>query len=162
MAKIADLTTATTVQETVQAETNDYSKFRALFSAPRFSLPDRTPRKSKNGGVPVLNVDYNVGPFEIRAALWENEDWNDKEGVFDVSYSMSFPRNVTPIKGNAAAQAAAKDFRDSTEAEAYAFFEKTVQEREARAAKGDKAIGRIVVKRKPTETEAARISAASK
>jgi len=126
------------------------------FSNIRLSLPDMEPKPAKNGGIRRVNVDYTYGVFELQGALWENKTYNPETDLMDVSYSFSFPRYIAPIKGNAAAQAEANDFRLKARDEATAFYKACLSKQALAKANGEVASnlgGRLVESRPLTEAE---------
>src|SRR3990167_5101753 len=131
----------------------------SLFGEPKFSLPDRTPKKAKNGGIPIIRVEYLLGGvLNVETAIWENEDWNEREECFDLSYSMSFPRGIRTVQGDPEAQGLVTAFREKVVNEGMAFYDLAMEAKgKAGAAGAQVTPGRLVRQRKPTETEKARL-----
>lgn len=136
------------------------SKAHPLFSAVRFSLPDRTPRRAKNGGIPIIRVEYILaGMLQGETAVWENEEWDAREGCFVTTYSVSLPRGLRAIANDPISQAIVLEWREQTVTAGMAFYDAATGTATDGKGKLPTPIGRLVRKRQPTASELAAMQA---
>src|SRR3990167_6251369 len=111
---------------------------RSMFSEVTFSLPDRTPSKTKYGGLAVANGEYYLlGPtgqrtLKVTGTLWLTEKLNKATGDIEEDYSMGgIGRGIGPVPGDVDSQADFLAFRNRFADEGEQFYAKAIAAKNA-------------------------------
>lgn len=86
-----------------------------LFGEPNFSRPDRTIKTKDGKSQMVAQVEFVMGGLlHVETGIWCRSTVDRERGVESLEFSVSLPRGVRPIKGDAESVDAINAWKENT------------------------------------------------
>ena len=127
-------TTTAPKVETATSALNTSTPNVPLFGQPVFSRPDRAIKTKDGKSQMVAQVEFIMGgTLAVETGIWCRETVDKDKGHVALEYSVSLPRGIRPIKGDAVSTETVNGWKQAT-LDAFGSWEDAQTERQQKAA----------------------------